>query len=48
MTQRDSKGMEVGGSFRMGKHMYTHGGFMLMSSKSGQLRADWRLIITVV
>ena len=37
MTQRDSKGMEVGGSFRMGKHMYTHGGLMLMHGKTNMI-----------
>ena len=25
MTLRDGMGREVGGGFRMGKHMYTHG-----------------------
>jgi len=37
MTQRDGKGREVGGGFRMGKHMYTRGGFMLMYGKTNTI-----------
>ena len=32
-TQRDRVRREVGGGFRMGGHMYTHGRFMSMYSK---------------
>ena len=34
MTQRDGMGREVGGGVQDGEHMYTHGGFMLMYSKT--------------
>ena len=34
MTQRDGMGREVGGRFRMGEHVYTHGGFMSMYGKN--------------
>ena len=34
MIQRDEMRREVGGWFRMGKHMYTHGGFMSMYGKT--------------
>ena len=34
MTLRDGMGREVGGGFRMGKHMYTHGWFMSMYGKN--------------
>ena len=37
MTQRDGKRREVGGGFRMGKHMYTCGGFMLMYGKTNTI-----------
>ena len=34
MTQRDGMGREVGGGFRMGKHMYMHGRFMSTYGKT--------------
>ena len=37
MTQRDGIGREVGGGFRMGKHMYSHGGFMSMYGKTNTI-----------
>ena len=33
-TQRDGTGREEGRGFRMGKHVYTCGGFMLMYGKT--------------
>ena len=35
--QRDGVGREEGGGFRMGKHMYTCGGFILIFGKTIQL-----------
>ena len=37
MTQGYVMGREVGGGFRMGEHMYTHGGFMLMYGKTNTI-----------
>ena len=37
MTQRDGKGREVGGGVQDGKHVYTHGGFMLMYDKTNTI-----------
>ena len=37
MTQRDGMGREVGGRFRMGEHVYTHGGFMSMYGKTNAI-----------
>ena len=34
MPLRDEMGREVGGGFRMGGHMYTHGGFMSTYGKN--------------
>ena len=33
-TQRDGVGRELGGGFKMGGHMCTHGWFMLMYGKN--------------
>ena len=33
-TQRDGMGREEGGGVQDGEHVYTHGGFMLMYSKT--------------
>ena len=37
MTQRDGVGREVGGRFRMGEHVYTRGGCMLMYGKTNTI-----------
>ena len=37
MTQRDERRREVAGGFRMGKHMYTHGGFMSIYGKTNTI-----------
>ena len=37
MTQRDGLRREVGGGFRIGEHVYTHGGFMSMYGKANTI-----------
>jgi len=37
MTQRDGMGKEEGGGYRMGKHMYTCGGFILIYGKTNTI-----------
>ena len=36
-------GKEVGGVFRMGEHMYTHGGFMLMYGKTNTMKVKMKV-----
>ena len=43
MTQRDGVGREEGGGFRMGKHMYTCGRFILIFGKSNTVMLSLKI-----